>query len=88
MGEHTPGPWVYDGSFVKSADGKALWHSGMPRDEREANAHLIAAAPDLLEACVNVLAYIKWDPLLGESMYSRMLETAIAKATGTPTVKG
>jgi hypothetical protein len=58
---HTPGPWVASGSAVlaKIADstrgflppvvsGEGLSH--LPIDEKQANARLIAAAPELLDA--------------------------------------
>jgi len=61
--EHTPGPWTYiEGDYVRkeSNDGTiclvceddghvdSKCAEQLPKD---ANAHLIAAAPDLLEAC-------------------------------------
>ena len=67
MGEHTPGPWEHkDGTII--ADGwlrvADLWTCN-PNDpsidivaceaECDANARLIAAAPDLLEACRQLL---------------------------------
>lgn len=53
---HTPGPWhVIDGTHVSAKHlGDGIWipicHSFNPL-EGEANAHLIAAAPELLELC-------------------------------------
>ena len=59
--KHTPGPWRVDDNYV------LCLYDGRPNnicrmlgrgDETEANARLIAAAPDLLEACeVMVAAY-------------------------------
>ena len=62
---HTPGPWKVDGSFVYALE-PAKWlgnstfqnrfwasvqaPSSTPSDEIYANAHLIASAPDLLDA--------------------------------------
>jgi len=52
MSEHTPGPWYANGDCIEAAGEEG------PRDrtlavvhgtEREANARLIAAAPNLLE---------------------------------------
>lgn len=61
MSAHTPGPWAVDGHFVVRGDGTALcdvWASRpIPNAEAEANARLIASAPDLLEA----LEALVWD---------------------------
>lgn len=55
--KHTPAPWLYvhEGSETRFIDGQTsrtvVDLSPMTDDaETEANAHLIAAAPDLLEA--------------------------------------
>jgi hypothetical protein len=56
---HTPGPWHVDdvANFCAfSADGKRVSycysaHSDRSDEEAAANARLIAAAPELLEAC-------------------------------------
>jgi len=61
---HTPGPWMVDGLDIENAGGVAggMVGEGIPiatmrratvwldADTQEANAALIAAAPDLLEA--------------------------------------
>ena len=57
---HTPGPWRINtrlsrnGAPVISGDGrdiaKALYHMGSEDPEVDANARLIASAPELLEA--------------------------------------
>lgn len=51
---HTPGPWEaqfeIDGSFWIMS-GKKIVATIEPRDKTRANATLIAAAPELLEAC-------------------------------------
>lgn len=60
MGKHTPGPWRWDqgwGAIVAGDDGRGgceelvtpVWRE-QDTPERLANAALIAAAPDLLEA--------------------------------------
>ncbi|MBA43595.1 MAG: hypothetical protein CMF62_06285 [Magnetococcales bacterium] len=52
--KHTPGPWLADGFFVSTKDDEHSIVSAViskPDEELKANAHLIAAAPDLLEAC-------------------------------------
>lgn len=66
MGEkqgHTPGPWVSDEAegewAVGDADGRIVAYLHQDDidllSEREANAHLIAAAPDLLAAFSSIL---------------------------------
>ena len=93
MSEHTPGPWivalnidgVYAGtlSVVKSAVGSEICGPRQIRPqakELEANANLIAAAPDLLEALKAILTICD-----SEGMYaleSDAARAAIAKAKG------
>jgi hypothetical protein len=98
----TPGPWrqVERSPFVYASnnDGFNRWSallqadwSACEQDELEANARLIAAAPDLYEALRDMLAgwrYIRqshgdlygvgWDRAQGKA------EAAIAAATGKP----
>ena len=59
MSAHTPGPWIYHSGMVWKPDDSAngIPIARMDRDtpatqptERDANACLIAASPDLLEA--------------------------------------
>lgn len=64
--EHTPGPWIrhpYDKVYIHKTANQpdyvgrqiavASHFAGVKREEAEANAQLIAAAPDLLRACKN-----------------------------------
>ena len=65
---YTPGPWLlFPDNEVQSSDGKfiaiILWR-GMTPNEMQANARLIATAPQLLEACKDLIYYI--DILLKE----------------------
>jgi hypothetical protein len=60
MDKHTPGPWTYhatagnhDFSVYPEATGRDV---ALVRDFNEANARLIAAAPDLLAALANASA--------------------------------
>ena len=53
---HTPGPWVFEDEFVRAgdvviADPYCEETASTRPGEMEANARLIAAAPELLEAC-------------------------------------
>jgi hypothetical protein len=61
--QHTPGPWAI-GAYgrVITPDGEVLRTCGVATpgadsDEYRANTRLIAAAPDLLEACRLFLGY-------------------------------
>ena len=68
---HTPGPWWVDETFtiwtgglaIAYADGSHVAHTTRgfegPDGEAYANARLIAAAPDLLEALKDVLSIIR-----------------------------
>lgn len=100
MSKHTPGPWKAEPSgygSVISKDGKsmvAVWPEGLggPTFPHEANARLIAAAPDMLSA-LSAAVESGMVPVSsmkdgGASKYSRQVEVAdqiraaIAKATG------
>ncbi len=81
--KHTPGPWkVAKGMAIETADGKVAVGSAGPRacgpyfvTECEANAALIAAAPELLQALKNI---IQSAPLVGLPL---ALEKDIQSAT-------
>ena len=103
MTQHTPGPWTlhrYPG-HVEATNGLAccshnsviantLGHScNAPelKAEQEANAQLIAAAPDLLEVCTMLVDAAKDFGLFnGDSQdpewYIDRIQMAINKATG------
>lgn len=100
MTDHTPGPWhvieacyeAYRGSHsIGSVDVRVakVARNGVDDVEGEANARLIAAAPDLLEALyllvVDVrVAEVDKDGGMRFSERIRHAEAAIAKATGGP----
>lgn len=54
MTDHTPGPWSTDGFYIKDARGYttayALTGAKCIKSDCEANAKLIAAAPEMLQA--------------------------------------
>lgn len=89
MSSHTPGPWIssglpsqYDQRVVVDGPGVV---AVLPRDSRigadvDANARLIAAAPDLLAICQEI-ADSRCD--LGSSERRMRLYHAIHQATGT-----
>ena len=101
MSKHTPGPWevayqdkngqsVVKGEHIEVA---TCWHHcvGSIEKEMHANARLIAAAPELLEALRMFVVWYglrdKHDTLLPPKMQEAELAQAmraIAKAEGTP----
>ena len=75
---------------VVDPDGFAIAHCNGPlvtmeRERSEANARLMAAAPDLLDACQVMLGLIEADKSNGlDNPYEEgILRAAISKATGT-----
>lgn len=97
--KHTPGPWI----AVEEEDRTIIgcgWDflgrhiaymsdGGVPRDEEWANTHLIAAAPDLLEALKGLLSdieeYQRINKLGGENNHWQVISrAAIAKAEARP----
>lgn len=93
MAEHTAAPWAVDGNkalgayAVYAADWVKIceFEPGSnvpPRHERDANARLIAAAPDLL-ALLEELIDIE-GPLPGNAEWAKKVSAAIAKAKGEP----
>lgn len=85
MNKHTPGPWV------ARQCGKA-WAIDFNEDQEqvvdyvyeEEDAHLIAAAPDLLEACSDMLALLESEYMPSDESLSAMdkARATIAKARG------
>jgi hypothetical protein len=94
--KHTPGPWRFalfehepNEAFVQWQAGFAAVHGS--RAGREANAHLIAAAPDLLQALLNLVGTLCAAD--GSNMEADLdaidarvtdARAAIVKATGDP----
>lgn len=97
---HTPGPWRVEESWgapciqaKKRPVATVLYHNGSEDPDVEANARLIAAAPDLLAAaeaaaaacdCTNGLIVTGATPFLeyGPCPKCATLRAAIAKARG------
>ena len=85
----TPGPWHSRGyPTISAGKGKGMvakvLERYMDRAEREANAHLIAAAPELFDACLDLLAWhdALADPLWHGSPSQTKAIAALAKANG------
>jgi hypothetical protein len=93
MMTHTPGPWFYD-EWTENIGFAGGWLAVVADEYREGNerlgskvddANLIAAAPDLLEACEKAVETIDDDAPgagLTERGLLRLLRAAIAKAKG------
>ena len=81
MSKHTPGPWV----TRETVAGWSVFSGILPvRIHKEANARLIAAAPDLLRSLVFLVDAARTEP--GMEIYKAHIEqaqVAINKATAT-----
>lgn len=97
MSQHTPGPWATHGSgncpcgMVFGPDGNVLVHHAVTHEwadfipveaQQIANARLIAAAPELLEACKALLALYQANGMPNSGGSYEMAKAAIAKAEG------
>ena len=91
---HTPGPWTFEGGNNENcevqADGTTIdltrcdrntGNHVISRDEMEANARLVAAAPILMDACQQIMHLYKKDGHL-LNFNVDIVRIAIAKATG------
>jgi len=83
--KHTPAPWIYDDGAVTANDGSQMI-CALPLmfKETTANAKLISAAPELLEALIECLDGVQelngeyqdgWDEVINKT------KAAIKKAT-------
>lgn len=97
--KHTPGPWRTNGCYISSNYGEvghAYFVSSMPEGMADANAYLIASAPDLLEALPDLTHVITWlrngcevkHAITELEIYQRRIDAAITHATGDRPEKG
>ena len=86
MTQHTPGLWTYEAEetgFAGAIVAKTGWICDFDTDPSPANARLIAAAPDLLEALEAVKNWDVANLALDIPLDVRQkMQAAIAKATG------
>lgn len=86
LGDHTPGPWVFNGGdhapilHIYATDDKHVFHDVRPLPEQEANARLMAAAPELLAALKALLAELP--NFMAKSGAVGDARAAVAKAEG------
>ena len=80
MPKHTSGEWVASGDQVVTIDGNSIAdvYGGQTFDECEANARLIAASPDMLEA----LDAVVFEATAMPDYVLAMVTAAIDKAEG------
>lgn len=82
--QHTPGPWMghsKNGRIVMAGDTKvATAERTVNPPEAFTNAKLIAAAPELLEACKAVLQYLEQYADPGSNVLWGTVTAAIRKA--------
>ena len=88
VSKHTPGPWIHRNGRIFQADYDVLTIANVARahngDYSPSNGDLLAAAPDLLEALVQMLAKVRRadpDGLFDDLVVIRA-RAAIAKAKG------
>jgi predicted NAD/FAD-dependent oxidoreductase len=86
--KHTPGPWhieADDGSSPAAMEECLAIctddaHIAFAFDDQKANARLIAAAPELLEACISALDLLSDKYHAEDGPVGKMIRAAIAKA--------
>jgi hypothetical protein len=84
MNEHTQGSWEFEkgsGNVCGAIISKTAFVCDFVEDPSDANARLIAAAPELLEALKAMLAVWEEDPAYGTDAADKA-RAVIAKATG------
>ncbi len=88
MSKHTLGPWVYEPETftIRTANDDSYWLASIDGtiegEEGLANAHLIAAAPDMLEALELALTACLRNEDCETSLHVRRIRLAIKKAKG------
>ena len=79
--QHTPGPWTVDNQYIHGPDGiRFLAVAG--DGAGQANARLIAAAPDLYAALENIIEHRERMGLGSDHVYDAA-RAALAKANAT-----
>ena len=87
MSAPTPGPWSVAGKGTIRGPGQSVWVAHVHWQNRDANARLISAAPDLLAALIGLgEAMRNFDGADARLMQPAALaaRAAIAKAQGRP----
>lgn len=74
MAEHTPKPWIFDRPWVNSVEGGPICTINDSNPNRDVDARLIIAAPDLLEAL---------EALVAISRKGKCIEGCVGRITGS-----
>lgn len=84
LNKHTPGPWTKSGSVIRSiaSSERKVAEVRVIDDEGQANANLIAAAPDLLEALETIKRRMYEPRKFMLEDLEALIDQAIAKARG------
>lgn len=86
--KHTPGPWTWHGKGLEARNETVFIGSQRDVYVLPADAHLIAAAPELLEALQKCLSHMEMNPSLYRNRFGewvplvRECRAAVAKAEG------
>lgn len=93
MPSFTPGPWKiidHDEDYIAITDDEQMYgickieeDASENRSAMKANARLIAAAPELLEALKETIAWMNWDEAGWEKDFVLKVRELIARAEGT-----
>lgn len=80
---HTPGKWIKNLNRIENENGEEIARVSYRRSGYvQANAHLIAAAPELLEALKGLLDMVTDNRLHGEEAYAAAAAIAAAEGRG------
>lgn len=79
--QHTPGPWKIIGHGIHGKSGFRVCHIPSGYLSALANAHLITAAPELLEALMKARCYVD-DTIKENRPLLKEIDAIIAKARG------
>jgi len=85
VAKHTKGPWLYDETYGLIMAGEyeiAACHAGRGTDEK-ANARLIAAAPELLDALRWTIAALEYHGIDSSTGELDKAKQVLAKAEGS-----
>jgi hypothetical protein len=86
MNKHTPGPWTISESAthvtVRNREGDAVFHDDKRLDGVLGDAHLIAAAPEMLESLTELVSVSLRYRLQESDSAVEAARAAIAKARG------